>query len=82
MDKNSTKYKVKQEQEAFTTKKSRKERRKTADDISYKLGQWFGPKRVFGGVGETKINCMSNADRRRLGLEEDEELEDYQGKKT
>lgn len=39
------------------------------------------PIKSAGGIGGTKIRVMSNKDRRRMGIEEDETLPDYKGNK-
>lgn len=51
--------------------------------IQFREDSW-GSKYFFGaGVGRSKIgNVMSNADRRKMGIEEDPSLPDYEGKKV
>jgi len=79
---NSVKQQVKKEIDSNKCKTSKAERRRKAGEMCSNLTKWFGPLTIYGGLGETKLNVMSNADRRRNGLEEDESLEDFQGKKT
>jgi len=82
MDKNSAKQRIKNEVDSNRCKTNKRQRRIAAGKVCSDLERMFGPKTVYGGVGETKLNIMSNADRRSRGFEEDEDLEDYQGKKT
>ena len=56
--------------------KNRKKADQTKDGLHklMKSSRWT----FFGGIGERKPNLMSNADRRKAGLEQDPDLPDYQ----
>ena len=40
-----------------------------------------GSSKPIGGIGNSKPKCMSNADRRRLDMEQDKDMPDYQEEK-
>lgn len=66
----------KEEKPMLTPKQRRRKIDKWMNKSLYHSCPGRGEK--FHGLGEKKKNIMSNATRRKLGLEQDSELDDYQ----
>ena len=58
-----------------------RQRRSQAQKTKDGLLKIFGKPKIYVKEGKVKIKVMSNADRRKLGIEQDPELPDYQNMK-